>query len=127
MLEELVQTKKKILLVDDEQAILRVLKIKLKLSGYDVVTASCGQEALDLVKTNSLDMMLLDVIMPGMDGFEVLRRLRATSQLPVIVYSARAENAQQAMKLGANRFIGKPFDVDELVTLTELVIDHHEK
>jgi two-component system KDP operon response regulator KdpE len=108
-------SKKKVLLVDDEQAILRVIGIKLRISGYDVLTASRGQEALDLVKTNSPDIILLDVIMPGINGFKVLENLRTFSELPVIVFSARPENAQKALSLGANDFLSKPFNPDDLV------------
>jgi DNA-binding response OmpR family regulator len=119
-------TKKKILLVDDERGILKVLSIKLRVSGYDVVTAAGGQEALELIDSASPDVMLLDVIMPGVDGFEVLRKLRPTSQLPVIVYSARPSNMQEALRLGANDFLAKPFDVDDLVKRIELLLDHKE-
>lgn len=118
------KAKKKILLVDDERAILKVLSIKLRISGYDVVTAPDGQEALDLVKSESPDIMLLDVIMPGIDGFGVLERLRTFSELPVIVFSARTENAQKALSLGANHFITKPLDVDDLVKRIEILLDH---
>jgi two-component system KDP operon response regulator KdpE len=117
-------TKKKILIVDDERAILKVLSIKLRISGYDVVTAPGGQEALDLVKSESPDMMLLDVIMPGIDGFGVLEKLRTFSELPVIVFSARPENAQKALSLGANDFIAKPLDVDDLVKRIEILLDY---
>jgi len=108
-------TKKKILLVDDEQAILKVFSIKLRISGYDVITALGGQEALDLVASAKPDIMLLDVIMPGVDGFEVLQKLRSYSQLPVIVFSARQDNAVKALELGANDFLAKPFAPEELV------------
>lgn len=107
--------KKKVLIVDDERGILRVLSIKLKVSGYDVLTAGSGQEALGLIASASPDIMLLDIIMPGVDGFEVLQKLRLTSKMPVIVYSARPSNMQEALKLGADDFLAKPFDVDELV------------
>ena len=103
------------LVVDDERAILTVLGIKLRISGYDVVTASNGEEALELIKSTRPDIMLLDVIMPGMDGFEVLQQVRAVSELPVIVFSAGPENAQKAFSLGANDFLPKPLDVDEMV------------
>lgn len=115
---------KKILLVDDEKAILKFLSIKLRISGYDVVTAPGGQEALDLVKSECPDIMLLDVIMPGIDGFAVLARLRNFSELPVIVFSARPENAQKALSLGANDFIAKPLDVDDLVKRIEILLVH---
>jgi len=116
-------TRKKILLVDDERAILKVISIKLRLSGYDVLTAPGGQEALDLVRTESPDMMLLDVIMPGVDGFEVLQKLRTFSELPVIVLSARPENAQKALGFSANDFIAKPFDVNEMVKRIDRLLD----
>ena len=106
---------KRVLLVDDERAILKVLSIKLRISGYDVVTASSGKEALDVISSAYPDVMLLDVIMPGMDGFEVLEKLRTSSELPIIVFSARPENAQKAIELGANDFLAKPFNVDEMV------------
>jgi DNA-binding response OmpR family regulator len=110
------KTIKKVLIVDDEASILTVLRIKLKVSGYDVVTAPSGEEALALVKSACPDIMLLDIIMPGIDGFEVLQRVRAISELPVIVFSARPENAHKAFVLGANDFLAKPMDVDEMVT-----------
>ncbi len=109
------KAKRTILLVDDEQAILKVFSIKLRISGYDVITALGGQEALDLVASAKPDIMLLDVIMPGVDGFEVLQKLRSYSQLPVIVFSARSDNAVKALELGANDFLTKPFAPEELV------------
>jgi DNA-binding response OmpR family regulator len=112
---EMAEVKKRVLIVDDERAILKVLGIKLGISGYDVVTASNGEETLDLVKSMCPNILLLDVIMPGMDGFEVLQRLRAVSEMPVIVFSARPENARKALSLGANDFLAKPLDVDEVV------------
>ena len=107
--------KKKILIVDDERAILRILSIKLRVSGYDVITALGGQEALTLISSGSPDVVLLDIVMPDIDGFEVLRQVRTVSELPVIVFSARPEIGQKALNSGANDFIAKPFDVDYLV------------
>lgn len=107
--------KKKVLVVDDESAILRILSIKLRISGYDVVTAPGGKEALDLIYSVRPNIVLLDVIMPGVDGFEVLRKLRTVSDLPVIVFSASSENSQKALTLGANDFLPKPLNLDDLV------------
>jgi DNA-binding response OmpR family regulator len=118
--------KKKILLVDDEKAILNILKIKLRISGYDVITAAGGQEALDLIDSALPDIMLLDIIMPGIDGFEVLKKMHTISSLPVIVFSARPENAKKAMSLGAIDFIAKPFDMDLLVNKIKVLLDHHK-
>ncbi len=109
------ETRGRVLLVDDEAAILKILRIKLRVSGYDVVAAPNGEKALDLVDSAKPDIVLLDVLMPDMDGFQVLKRLRTRSDLPVIVFSARPENAQQALDLGADDYLGKPFDVDDLV------------
>jgi OmpR family response regulator RpaB len=119
---EMAQSKKRVLVVDDERAILRVLRIRLGISGYDVVSASNGGEALDLIRSTCPDIMLLDVIMPGMDGFQVLEKVRAASKLPVIVFSARPENASKALSLGANDFLAKPLDVDEMVRRIERLL-----
>jgi DNA-binding response OmpR family regulator len=114
--------KKRILLVDDEFAILKVLSIKLEICGYDVFTAADGQEALDKVNSAKPDLMLLDVIMPGLNGLEVLRRLRAFSELPVIIYSACPENAQGALEFGADDFIAKPLDVEDMMKRIERLL-----
>jgi len=119
----MIVSRKRVLLVDDEPGILKVISIKLRISGFGVITAHGGQEALNLLKTESPDIVLLDVIMPGIDGFEVLQQLRAFSKLPVIVFSARLENAQKALKLGANDFLAKPFDVEEMVKKIEKLLE----
>ena len=118
------EIRKKILVVDDEQAIRKVLSIKLKISGYDVIAASSGREALELIESACPDVMLLDVIMPGIDGFEVLQKLRSASELPVIVFSAWPENGQKALNLGANDFMSKPLDFDELIVKIEKLLDY---
>ena len=107
--------RQRVLIVDDERAIVNILNIKLRVSGYDVITALNGKEALAMIETSCPDIMLLDIIMPGMDGFEVLKRLRKDSQLPVIAFSARPENNQEAMSLGANDFLAKPFNIDDMI------------
>jgi DNA-binding response OmpR family regulator len=110
-----IEARKRVLVVDDEPAILKILGIKLRISGYDVVTASSGEEALALIRSTRPDIILLDVIMPGIDGFEVLQQVRAVSELPVIVFSARPENGHRAFTLGASDFLAKPLDVEEMV------------
>ena len=117
-------TRSKILLVEDEPAILKILSIKLRVCGFDVVTARNGKDALKLVDNERPDLMLLDVIIPGIDGFQVLQRLRTNSNLPVIVFSARLDNAEKALSLGADEFLGKPFDVDDLLKRISGVLDH---
>ena len=114
----------KVLLVDDEEKILRFLALKLKLFGYQVITAVDGQEALEQAKATDLDVVVLDILMPVIDGFEVLQQLRKFSNLPVIAISAKGDNAERAFDLGANDFITKPFKPDELVAKIEANLDH---
>jgi two-component system, OmpR family, KDP operon response regulator KdpE len=112
---ENIQNKKCVLLVDDEPKLLRFIDIKLRLCGYEVITASCGKEALNLVRSKCPDLILLDVIMPEMDGYQVLKELRAFTQLPVIMFSAKSVDHDYLESLGANDFLAKPFDPDDLV------------
>jgi DNA-binding response OmpR family regulator len=115
----------RVLLVDDEDKILRFLALKLKLFGYDVTTAINGRDAMALVKSINPDILVLDILMPIMDGFEVLEQLRKFSTLPVVVLSAKGDNAERALELGANDFISKPFKPEELVASIEANLDHH--
>jgi two-component system KDP operon response regulator KdpE len=107
----------KILVVDDEQTTLRTLKRNLSAYGYEIFTATNGKEALAQLETILPDLMLLDLMMPGMDGLEVCRRTREWNQLPIIVLSARGEERQkvEALELGADDYLTKPFGMDELV------------
>ncbi len=107
-------TKERVLVVDDEAGILRFVKTSLSLVGYEVVTTTSGEEALRLVESEKPDIMLLDVLMTPTSGFDVLAKLRTFSQLPVVVFTARNDIGNNAMKVGANDFIAKPFKPDEL-------------
>jgi DNA-binding response OmpR family regulator len=109
------KTRKRVLVVDDEAAILRIVGTSLRVFGYDVITSSSGEEALKLVESEKPDVMLLDVLMPGMNGLETLQKLRTTSDLPVIVFSARSSAREEVLKLGANDFVAKPFTPEEMV------------
>lgn len=109
------RTRKRVLVVDDEAAILRVVRTSLRVFGYDVITCSSGEEALMLVEREKPDIMLLDVLMPGMNGFETLQKLRTISDMPVIVFSARSSSREEAYRLGANDFIAKPFAPEQMV------------
>jgi DNA-binding response OmpR family regulator len=106
---------KKVLVVDDEPGILKFISIGLKSFGYQVITSLNGQEALKLVESEKPDIMLLDVLMPGMNGTEVLKTLRGFSKLPVIVFSAKSAFGDQVCQLGANDFVAKPFTPEILV------------
>ena len=113
----------RVLVVDDEQRILNFLSSKLKLSGYEVLTAGNGVEALERVQAQEPDLVVLDVMMPKMDGFETLKELRTFSSVPVIILSAKGANADKVkgLHLGADDYLAKPFSPDELVARIEAV------
>ena len=117
-----IETKKCVLVVDDEPGMGRVLRIRLRLSGYDVITTTSGAEAIELVRTRKPDIMLLDFVMPDVTGVDVLSQVRSFSKMPVIMFTGRPEIAGFALKLGANGCIAKPFDPDELVKRIETVL-----
>ena len=112
-----------ILVVDDEKRILNFLRTKLKASGYEVLTAASGMEALEQVQAQEPDLILLDILMPKMDGFETLKNLRSFSATPVIVLSAKGSDIDKikGLGLGADDYIPKPFNPDELIARIEAV------
>jgi two-component system, OmpR family, KDP operon response regulator KdpE len=103
-----------VLVVDDHAKVLRFVEIDLKLRGFKVITTTSGEEALKMVKSAEPDIMLLDIVMPGIDGFTVLKELRTFTRLPVIAFSASPGNQDEALRLGANDFVHKPFDPDDM-------------
>ena len=111
---EVCVTKPKVLLVDNEKGIVNFLKLKLKISGFEVATCSTGEECLEMLPEVNPDIILLDIGLPGIDGIEVLRRLRKFSQVPVVILSGRHSVPEEAAA-GASAFVRKPFDLDELV------------
>jgi DNA-binding response OmpR family regulator len=113
----------RVLVVDDEPRILKFLKIRLKASGYEVLTADNGLEALEQVQAQEPDLLVLDVVMPGMDGFETLKQVRALSSVPVIILSAKEAGTDKVrgLELGADDYLAKPFSPDELVARIEAV------
>ena len=113
----------RVLVVDDERRILKFLELKLKASGYGVLTADSGFEALEQVQAEEPDLVVLDVLMPKKDGFETLKELRAFSSVPVIILSAKEANTDKVrgLELGADDYLAKPFSPDELVARIEAV------
>jgi DNA-binding response OmpR family regulator len=105
----------RILLVDDEDAIQTLLSYPLRKEGYEVVQASDGSEALARFSEGAFDLVVLDVMMPRMDGLETCRRLRATSTVPIIMLTAKAEEIDKVLglELGADDYITKPFSMHE--------------
>jgi DNA-binding response OmpR family regulator len=113
----------RILIVDDEERILRFLTSKLKASGYEVLTAQNGIEALERITSQQPDLVVLDLLLPKMHGFDVLRELRSFSSIPVIILSALGADAERikGLKLGADDYVPKPFNPDELLARIEAV------
>ena len=107
----------RILVVDDEPQILRSLRTTLASHGYDVQTAATGEEALAAVDGRLPDLLVLDLVLPGLSGLEVCRHLRARSSLPILVLSARGDERDKvaALDLGADDYLTKPFGVNELL------------
>jgi two-component system, OmpR family, KDP operon response regulator KdpE len=116
--------KKLILVVDDEPPIVRLVKAKLQVDGYAVISASRGEEALALLENDRPDLIILDLMMPGMDGFETLRHIRAQSRVPVIFLTARAGDADKlrGLQSGADDYLTKPFNPDELAARVAAVL-----
>jgi CheY-like chemotaxis protein len=110
----------RVLVVDDDPQVLRLLRVNFELEGYDVAAASSGKEALETIAAEAPDVVVCDVMMPGMDGFEVVRRIRsneATAGLPIVMLSAKAmgSDARKGLEAGADEYVTKPFDPAELI------------
>jgi DNA-binding response OmpR family regulator len=113
-----------ILAADDDPQLLRLITRNLQLEGYDVLAASDGQQALELIENNAPDLVLLDVMMPRMDGFTVCYRVREFSSVPIIIITARGQDQDKVrgLDLGADDYLTKPFSVDELLARVRAVI-----
>lgn len=116
-------TMKKILIVDDEMRMRRVIADYLHIKGYETVEAADGVEALERFAMESPDLVLLDVMMPLMDGWDVCKRIRASSKVPIIMLTARGqeEDELQGFSLGADEYIAKPFSLKILLARIEAV------
>jgi len=112
-----VQSKPKILVVDDEERDLRLVEAMLAPEGYEVVLAHSGEEGLEKIRETHPNVVLLDIMMPGLNGFEVLRILRQQSNIPVIMLTAKKEvtSAIDSFHLGADDYVRKPFMKGELL------------
>ncbi|WP_025785355.1 response regulator transcription factor [Sporosarcina sp. D27] len=115
---------KTILLIDDEQRMLDLLELFLAPHGYRCLQATNGQAALDLFAEENVHLVLLDVMMPGMDGWEVCRRIREMSDVPVILLTARSDKSDvvKGLEQGADDYITKPFDERELMARVRVAL-----
>jgi len=113
-----------VLIVDDEPRILRFVRAELESDGYRVLVATSGRQAIDLHEAERPALVILDLIMPDMDGFDVLRRLRVAARTPVIVLTARASDIDKirGLDLGADDYLTKPFNPEELAARIRAVL-----
>jgi len=113
----------RILVVDDEERIVNFLTTKLKASGYEVLTAGDGVKGLEQAQAQEPDLIVLDLLMPRMNGLEMLKELRSFSAVPVIILTAKGADADRikGLQLGADDYLPKPFNPDELVARIEAI------
>ncbi|KGM97642.1 XRE family transcriptional regulator [Clostridium novyi A str. 4552] len=108
----------KILLVDDEESLLNLVKINLMFENYEVITAECGKDAIELFQTQSPDLVVLDLMLPDIDGFQVIHEIQEiNNEIPIVVLSAKNQINDRllGLQLGADDYITKPFDSRELI------------
>ncbi len=120
--------KTNILVVDDDPAILRLLCTNLRARGYNVTTAIDGEESLEAVERDFVDLIILDIMMPKLDGVEVCRRIREWSNVPIIVLSARGDEKSKVrcLELGADDYLTKPFGIAELMARIKTALRHSD-
>ena len=114
----------RILVVDDDPRLVRLVKANLEPEGYQVLAVADGSSALEAVEREDPDLILLDLMLPGMDGYELCQRIREFSDTPVIMLTARGEDADKVrgLRLGADDYITKPFSIGELMARVEAVL-----
>ena len=118
------EVRQKILVADDEASIRRILETRLKMVGYDVVTAEDGEEAVEVFNKTNPDLVVLDVMMPKMDGYGVTREIRRTSDIPIIILTALGDVSERitGLELGADDYVIKPFSPKELEARVKAVL-----
>ncbi len=121
---ESADSKQRILVADDEASIRRILETRLKMQGYDVVTAEDGEEAVEVYNKTNPDLVILDVMMPKMDGYGVTREIRRTSDVPIIILTALGDVSERitGLELGADDYVIKPFSPKELEARVKAVL-----
>ncbi|MCJ7433591.1 MAG: response regulator transcription factor [Anaerolineales bacterium] len=115
---------KRILIVDDEPRYLRLLEANLRTEGYEVVTAQDGLQALEVFSSNPIDLVLLDVMMPRLDGFATCQRIREFSNVPIVILTAKGDEQDRVrgLDLGADDYLVKPFSATELLARVRAVL-----
>ncbi|MDX1435781.1 MAG: response regulator, partial [Anaerolineales bacterium] len=121
-------SRRRVLVVDDEERMVRFIRLNLEHDGFEVVEAYNGNQAIERLRDTLPDVVLLDVMLPDMDGFEVLELLREVSDVPVIMLTARGEEEDRVrgLELGADDYVTKPFSPRELVSRVRAVLRRSE-
>ncbi len=119
----------KLLIIEDERQIARFLELELSHEGYQVDLGSDGREGLEKVKQNHYDLILLDIMLPGLSGMEVCRRIRHFSSIPIVMLTAKddIENKVMGLDIGADDYITKPFSIEELLARLRVALRHQTK
>ena len=114
----------KLLIVDDEKLLVKGLKFNFEQDGYEVVTAMDGEEAVKLAKDKSIDLIVLDLMLPKMDGLEVCQKVRESSNVPIIMLTAKSDDIDKIMGLdyGADDYMTKPFNILELKARVKAIL-----
>ena len=121
------ETEKRILVADDDPVILRLIQVNLELEGYQVLTANNGEEAVATATSETPDLVILDIMMPRLDGYQTCERLKsedATKDIPVVFLSAKAQQAdiEKGKSYGVEEYLTKPFDPTELLEVVERLV-----
>jgi len=118
----------RILVVDDDPPSVKMTAFLLREEGYEVITADNGRAALEMVQSQSPDLVIMDVMMPHIDGLEVTRRIRQTMDVPIIILSAKGETADKVtgLEVGADDYLAKPFEPSELLARVKAVLRRSE-
>ena len=120
---------RKVLIVEDEDAIAEIERDYLELSGFDVTLASDGKEGLDIALKEDFDIIILDIMLPGMDGFDICKEIRKEKDIPIIMVSAKKEDIDKirGLGIGADDYMTKPFSPSELVARVKAHLARYER
>ena len=123
--------KKRILAIDDEVRVLTMIRKRLEFTGYEVITATDGREGLQLARSEKPDLIVLDIILPNLDGYQICARLKADESLkniPILMLTARsqAKDVEEGMKVGADAYMTKPYDPELFVKQVESLLEEVE-
>ena len=119
--------KSKIMVVDDEMHIRELVRFYLDKAGFDTIEAANAEEALDIVENQYIDLAVVDIMMPGMDGFELVEQMRQYREIPVIMLTAKSQSKDKlrGFSLGIDDYVSKPFDPDELMARVKTILKRY--